>query len=46
MEREIQEELTGRFVRPEGAGNAPEEAALAGRLFARRMTEVLRAQSK
>ncbi len=25
MEREIQEELTGRFVRPESAGNAPEE---------------------
>ena len=42
-----QHATTGSLLVEVGAaGNAPEEAALAGRLFARRMTEVLRAQSK
>ncbi len=42
-----QHATTGSLLVEVGAaGNAPEEAALAGRLFAQRMTEVLRAQSK
>lgn len=42
-----QHATTGSLLVEVGAaGNAPEEAALAGRIFARRMTEVLRAQSK
>ena len=42
-----QHATTGSLLVEVGAaGNAPEAAALAGRLFARRMTEVLRAQSK
>ena len=42
-----QHATTGSLLVEVGAaGNAPEEAALAGRLLAQRMTEVLRAQSK
>ena len=42
-----QHATTGSLLVEVGAaGNAPEEALLAGRLFAQRMTEVLRAQSK
>lgn len=42
-----QHATTGSLLVEVGAaGNAPEEAALAARLFAQRMTEVLRAQSK
>lgn len=42
-----QHATTGSLLVEVGAaGNAPEEAALAGRLFAQRMTEVLRSQSK
>ena len=42
-----QHATTGSLLVEVGAaGNAPEEAVLAGRLFAQRMTEVLRAQSK
>lgn len=42
-----QHATTGSLLVEVGAaGNAPEEALLAGRLFAQRMTEVLRSQSK
>ena len=42
-----QHATTGSLLVEVGAaGNAPEEALLAGRLFAQRMTQVLRAQSK
>lgn len=42
-----QHATTGSLLVEVGAaGNAPEEAHLAGRLFAQRMTEVLRSQSK
>ena len=42
-----QHATTGSLLVEVGAaGNAPEEALLAGRILAQRMTEVLRAQSK
>ena len=42
-----QHATTGSLLVEVGAaGNSPEEAALAGRLFAERMVEVLRSRSK